>query len=200
MILACGICRAFSWRRALCSTCAQVLHHRIEPFARLEGSFPTYSVFTWRRDGWRGLNWWLYALKNKEASPFWREPAVWALDVFGPPKDAVLVPVPSRHRHNHARGFARELGRWSGCPVIEALETVGRADAAQKRLSRSRRRSRRFRSSSVKIKPGLSVILVDDVITSGATAEAAYRALNKPARFRVWCLADRRPVDSPVLC
>lgn len=34
-------------------------------------------------------------------------------------------------------------------------------------------------------------IFVDDVVTTGATAQAAYRALGCPANFQVWALAHR---------
>jgi predicted amidophosphoribosyltransferase len=35
------------------------------------------------------------------------------------------------------------------------------------------------------------IVFVDDVITSGATAMAAYMALEDPSRFEVWTLANR---------
>ena len=152
---------------------------------------------TWDPDSWPGLGWWLYALKAKEAPPFWREPAVWALEQFARPPNARLIPVPSARPRNHARGFAREIARWSGWPVVEALSATGGTRAAQKQLSRGARRGRRFVRSCETLPRDASLILVDDVITSGATAEAAFRALGRPANFRVWCLADRRPCGHP---
>ena len=88
--------------------------------------------------------------------------------------DAV-VPVPLYWRRRLQRGFnqadllARGLARRTGIPVVNALRRV-RPTSTQAGLSnRSRRQNvvRAFRSRNVE---GKRILLVDDVMTTGATA------------------------------
>ena len=95
---------------------------------------------------------------------------------------ACVVPVPlhaSRRRH---RGFnqASDLARHIGLPVIHALGRT-RATATQTGLS-SARRHRNVRDAFAPTRAGrqlngLTVVLIDDVSTTGATLDACARAL-----------------------
>ena len=201
MIFSCPICHLPVWRRALCEACAGRLHASLEPFARADESFNIYSLFIWERDRWPGLNWWLTALKGHERLEYWHEPALWALELFGLlktwPKNSTvkptLVPVPSNRSRNHARGFARAIGVWSDWPVRDILRLESGPRAAQKRLTRTARVRRTLELVNGEALPRGSIILIDDIVTTGGTIRAAYRALGCPAEFRAWCLADRRP-------
>jgi ComF family protein len=102
----------------------------------------------------------------------------------------VIVPVPLhwtrswRRRFNQSALLAREIGRIASKPVaLEAVIRVRRT-ATQVGLSRDERRE----NLRAAFRPGLSapreiegrrVLLVDDVLTSGATANAVSRALLK---------------------
>ena len=188
---ACPICTRLQSDRALCPECAEDLFARREITVRDLGAYQTRGLFAWRRDDWRALRWWATGLKRKEHAVFWREPATWLIDAFGiPAARTVIVPVPSSHRFNHARGFAAELARQTGLEMRDVL--VPRSARHQRRLSRDARRARRFdrRDEGAALS---RVVVIDDIITSGATAEAAYRALGQPAWCEVWCLMDRRP-------
>ena len=95
---------------------------------------------------------------------------------------ACVVPVPlhpSRRRH---RGFnqARDLSRHIGLPVVQALRRT-RNTATQTGLS-SARRHRNVRDAFAPTRvarrlAGLTVVLIDDVSTTGATLDACARAL-----------------------
>ncbi|MDP6708581.1 MAG: ComF family protein [Alphaproteobacteria bacterium] len=100
----------------------------------------------------------------------------------------LIVPVPLhrwrlwRRRYNQAAVLAQALARASGLEVLPDLLIRRRATASQHGLSRSERR--RNVSGAFAIKQGRSerlggacVILVDDVLTTGATVEAAARTL-----------------------
>jgi ComF family protein len=116
----------------------------------------------------------------------------------------VMAPVPLhwtrgwRRRFNQSALLAREIGRTAGKPVaLEAVMRVRRT-ATQVGLSRDERRENlhaAFRPgpSAPQIE-GRRVLLVDDVLTSGATANAVSRAMLKAGASAVDVLTFARVV------
>lgn len=108
---------------------------------------------------------------------------------YGPDLGAVelVVPVPLHWSRRMARGYnqaqeiARPLADLIDRPHLAVLRRRRRT-AAQASLSRQSRRQNPVGAFSVR-RPteidGLHVLLVDDVVTTGATVEAAARALDR---------------------
>lgn len=102
-----------------------------------------------------------------------------------------------RRGFNQSEALAREISRATAIPVVRAVRRT-RATQPQAGLSNNRRRENV--SGAFRALPGLvrdrRVLLVDDVMTTGATATACALALKRAGARRVELLtlarADRR--------
>ena len=117
---------------------------------------------------------------------------MWPL--LSPAEGAVLMPVPLHRSRLWARGFnqsallARELGRLSGLAVDPFILRRRRRTAPLKGMNPTRRRREVSGAFEVERKDGIrgrTVILVDDVLTSGSTAEACARTLRRAGANRI---------------
>jgi ComF family protein len=118
-----------------------------------------------------------------------------------------LIPVPLHwrrgwsRRYNQSGALARVIERQSGVKVLpEALRRVRRTEQ-QIGLSRSQRASNvqgAFKVASHRLSDiqGLRVVLIDDVLTSGATVDACARALLRAKAAQVDVLVFARVVDT----
>lgn len=113
-------------------------------------------------------------------------------------KDCVFVPIPLHPKKLRVRGYnqaeilAKNLGKRFNIPVKNALERV-KVTSTQVILKREERRENIRGAFAIKdsqiISTNLQVILVDDVITSGATMLEAANALKRAGIKRVWGIA-----------
>ncbi len=123
----------------------------------------------------------------------------------------VIVPMPLHWFKHWQRGFnqadllAREIGRKWRVPVREVVRRK-KATSPQAGLTNAKRRANvqgAFRVSRGRRLDGLRVLLVDDVLTTGATASACARALKRAGAAHVSLLAlartDRRTaIEFPI--
>lgn len=123
----------------------------------------------------------------------WARTRLDAIDRLALPTDAWVVPVPLHWRRHYGRGYnqaealarelARRLDRSFHRPlrrVIYAPKLATLSAAARARVLREAFRARE--SAAIR---GRSVLLVDDVLTTGATCGAAARALKRAGAKRV---------------
>lgn len=117
--------------------------------------------------------------------------------------DAVLVPVPLHRSRLWKRGFnqsalvARELSRRSAVPTDPLILRRTRRTPALKGMSPAQRRKTVggvFKVAKAPSVDGRTVILVDDVLTTGSTAEACARALQRAGAARVELITWARVV------
>jgi ComF family protein len=139
-------------------------------------------------------------LRLKHESNAWLAP--WLVDIFVEarrdaishlPRDAWIVPVPlhwwrrCRRGYNQAEALAQGLARRLNLPVHQPLWRL----VATERLAHKGRTARAeimhgaFRARPNRRLVGRTVLLIDDVLTTGATCGDAARALKKAGAARV---------------
>jgi ComF family protein len=119
--------------------------------------------------------------------------------------DALLVPVPLHRRRLAMRGFnqsllvTRELGRLKSLEIAPGLIRRKRATPPLKGMSFSQRR--RTVAGAFESRPeaaGRSIVLIDDVLTTGSTSEACARCLKQAGATRIELLCWSRVVRNPI--
>lgn len=170
-------------RPSLCESCLSVLAVRgprrqvgPEGCPELWGAVRTdpglvQLVGAFKYHGVRGLAWPLAGLMEAALAPV--------------PPGTVLVPVPLHRRRRRSRGFnqaailARLVGRARGLEVQESCLVRRRATAQQARITAAEERRENLAGAFAGRKgvPGTGAVLVDDLVTSGATVAAAAGAL-----------------------
>ena len=119
------------------------------------------------------------------------------------PGETIMVPVPLHRRRLWSRGFnqsatvARQLSRRTGIPVaVDALERVRPTPPLKGLNIRQRRRTvaGAFRVNPKAELRGRTVVLVDDVLTTGSTANACARVLKRAGAARVELVSWARVV------
>jgi ComF family protein len=121
------------------------------------------------------------------------------------PLAVVVVPVPTASSRQRRRGYdqanllARALARHQNLDYLPCLRRLGQAH--QVGAGRAQRLAQ-LAGAFVVVRPerirGKHVVLVDDVITTGATFEAAARVLRQAGAARVSAIAFARAELAPV--
>jgi ComF family protein len=101
--------------------------------------------------------------------------------------------------YNQSELLARELSRATGLPIRNDLLVRARSTTSQTSLSWSERQ--RNVAGAFALRPGAAsaltgrrVLLLDDIITSGATTQAAALALREARPAAIYALAVARPL------
>lgn len=115
----------------------------------------------------------------------------------------VIVPVPLHRTRQRQRGYnqaallASRMGRACGLPVSEGVLARVRSTPPQVRASNLTQRRRNvadaFACHDDSLR-GASVLVIDDVMTTGATLDACARALRAAGARSVWGLTFAREV------
>jgi len=120
------------------------------------------------------------------------------------PRSVVVVPMPTTRRRQRRRGYnqaellARSLAGAIGRPLVEALERTGESRTQVSLRPAERlanvRRAFSLRGAEARRVGGAHVVLVDDVLTTGATVSAASEVLERAGTAGVSVVAFARAV------
>ncbi|MEV8266659.1 phosphoribosyltransferase family protein [Microbacterium sp. NPDC076911] len=177
MPIECGGCGAVDVD--LCEECVDALHphpHR-RALAGATGSVPLWSGLRFEGVAARVIR----AVKEDGRTSMISSlsPALnAAIGKVAAPADTVAVPLPTSRAAYRRRGYRvpDRLAARSVLPVARLLRTVRRT-ADQRGLTIMQRRENVIGSMAAGDAAGRRVIVVDDVVTTGATLEEAIRAL-----------------------
>ncbi|MBP9691137.1 ComF family protein [Candidatus Woesebacteria bacterium] len=134
----------------------------------------------------------VFASLEKKIPPHW-----WRIEAFTSVigTECILQPVPLHSRRKNKRGFnqaeliAQSLAKRFNLRVIDSLERIKNTEAQARQESREARRINIQNAFNV-TKPDLitqrTIILVDDIFTSGSTAKEAARVLKSAGAHEVY--------------
>ncbi len=168
-----------------------------------ELGFPHYYALAWRS----GNDWWLrpfiYGLKGGGPREVFEQVARFiVLKRLGGrlPQRVRIIHVPGHQEADHSFCLSREVAKILGVEVESCLlpSQSSPQGLQQKSKKISERQKVMFhKKPGYKTDHGESVILIDDVVTTGATAKAVFKALGAPPGFEVWSLVKRMKKDIP---
>ena len=199
----CLYCGSFrSSNVGLCQPCLNSLKRFVgDPLHEIhEAPYPIYALYDWRPSESDMLSKLFLSMKGTAGKNRWQSFASNFLgkrlaQAMWEDRPVRIVPAPSSTgRKDHAYFWAESLadtlqGEFANC-------LVKRAPKHQRGASRDQRR--RLRLNVSENYSDLSNdwssclwIFADDILTTGATAHAAYEALGSPPHFEVWVLGRR---------
>lgn len=158
------------------------------------------ALFHWRPGESDLLSKQILYLKGGGAGWVWRYYAkIFAKKIVGTittSSPLYIVPAPPKRKgqKDHAYIWGEALAEALGGRLVPCLPRVSKrhqrfADIGE-RSSVEMKVLEKY-SNNVDLSGGAHWIFVDDVVTTGATAQAAFQALGCPGNFQVWALAHR---------
>ena len=113
------------------------------------------------------------------------------------PLEAIVIPAPPSflsHFQDHAFCLAAAFSQLSGLQLVRPpfyFSSSIEGKSQKNKTKRDRRKIQLQVKNNNFITRDKKIIFIDDVLTTGATARAAYHALNKPKDFTIFTLAWR---------
>ena len=204
----------------LCRSCmARLQSYYLQPkyMIRLQSSFRHGRLIDWDDSNDQFIRSLIQSLKGDIYSPLFmllaKEFYFRICQLTGVLRDQpfILVPCPARKKYpkifyslkifknldqmqsvDHGFFWTQCISQTARWPLISALEQPDLIKPQKKKDKLTRKRIHFTRKDSIAFPPNYRVVFVDDIVTSGATAQAAYKALGKPQPFMVWSIFWRK--------
>lgn len=171
---------------------------------RLFGEYRGRFAWTWNPEEKLGKRDLLMFLKGTARVHLWSRLAEEFLirheGVLSQKRDFLVVPIPARVslQRDHAWLWASHLAKHTGGLMMEGLLHTLPPGEQKKRDLETREGVRLRMNPEIRKEliqrlkdPQTQLVIADDVVTSGATARAAWMALGRPKECEIWALAYR---------
>lgn len=206
---ACAICQTYfpptEW---LCTMCWKALEREYlcsENSYRIEKTLPHLRLMDWHEDNYQLMKYFINSLKQGGPDFIFKRMGLemfsrfLQFNLWNKKTFPIFIPAPSRTKvkEDHAFKLAEALSFYFGGELKELLSRK-KSDSAQKSKSRKKRSLIQMESKALIPKDKL-LVFVDDVLTTGSTARAAFQALNKPQDFFIFTLVWKRPAQNDLL-
>ncbi len=189
MISVCAICGSWLSRKdILCAYCESIIG-RCPLYYSSKINLPTVSLLKWTSENQYFIKNLMLCQKGGWSKYFYSFVASKILfSEMSRHNAPLLVPCPSfkNKTSNHAYELAQAISQYWGVDIFDGLKNLSSAKQQNlKRLERWKISIKRYKT----VKSFHSLILVDDIITTGATVHACWKAMGSPLNTSVWTIA-----------
>lgn len=173
----------------LCDSCLNHFLFQVESSEKrnlIRAEIPHFYLADWKPED-RFMHSVVHSLKGGKLSSTYQMLAKMFLLKQGIPISRGTIVYPSKGEKDHAFEWSLALANLLNLNFLP-LELV--SEKKQALLSRGERQRVLFKP--LKVPKNSPLILADDIVTTGATAKAAWQALGQPKSFAVWSIFYRR--------
>lgn len=184
----------------LCHPCLQTLHRLRVTAPMTVSALPVQALYRWHPGQSDMLSRLVLALKGGNQREAWRfyarELSRRLALTLSPKQRLCIVPAPSSRPQtkDHAFLWGEALAESLGAhfePILKKTQSHHQRGADRGERALLEMEAIENYTGSVDFSTKTRWILADDIVTTGATARAAFQALGSPPHFEVWSLAQR---------
>ena len=204
---ACAICHNYlppcDWLCSFCWKCLEREYLYSEDCYRVEKNIPHLRLLDWHEDNSILIQSLVQSLKNADSDFIFKRLALEMfsrfilLDLWDKNEIPLFIPVPpsQKNKKDHAYFLAQALNFYFAGESIQIFQREKNFQTQKRKNKRERAKINILKTESIPTSKR-TLVLVDDVLTTGSTARSCWKALGKPKNFFIFTLVWKRPLCS----